>query len=379
MKRTLVLGLLMTCLAVLGAPAALAVSADLKSVEIDMVVRPDGKADVYESLDWTATGGVMHGFYFEGAAVRPVFNMKQCYADLGGGRRVGLDIRDLGNRRFDVVLAGGQGFTGSAIYFLNYGGDLSGPGLMGWTRSASYGDLFYLDWAPEQWDEPLQHRTVRIVLPIKVEGEKVDADVLSGLGFRTERYMNQENSIDAYGTKGADGWYLTVRFHQEPVQARQTQRLQFYLDRAKVPMQAGVLSESTSAGQGAGSAGGGAGAPGVTAPPGAGLWPYPGIPVAVIVFAVMAAIVLLLYVLKTRGYGKTLEKVEGIRWAGDNWIPPKLYGGTYQVKGKIVTDLHPIEVALLLEMPLQRVVAIMLEGLKRQGIIEVVSEDPLQI
>ena len=74
-----------------------------------------------------------------------------------------------------------------------------------------------------------------------------------------------------------------------------------------------------------------------------------------------------------------MEKVEGISWAGDNWIPPKLFAGTYTVKGKIVKDLHPVEVALLLEMPLQKVVAIMLEGLKRQGIIEVVTEDPLQI
>ncbi len=96
-------------------------------------------------------------------------------------------------------------------------------------------------------------------------------------------------------------------------------------------------------------------------------------------FAVLLALIILLYVLKSRGYGKTMEKVEGIKWAGDNWIPPKLFAGTYQVKGKIVKDLHPVEVALLLEMPLQSVVAIMLEGLKRQGIIEVVKEDPLQI
>ncbi|HYW84649.1 MAG TPA: hypothetical protein VFB30_15410, partial [Spirochaetia bacterium] len=96
-------------------------------------------------------------------------------------------------------------------------------------------------------------------------------------------------------------------------------------------------------------------------------------------FAIVLVAVLLLYILKARGYGRTMEKVEGIRWAGDNWIPPKLYSGTYQVKGKIVKDLHPIEVALLLEMPLQKVVAIMLEGLKRQGVVEVVSEDPLKI
>ena len=53
--------------------------------------------------------------------------------------------------------------------------------------------------------------------------------------------------------------------------------------------------------------------------------------------------------------------------------------GTYQVKGKIAEGLHPVEVALLLEMPMQKVVGIMLEGLKRPGIIEVVKEDPLQI
>ena len=62
-----------------------------------------------------------------------------------------------------------------------------------------------------------------------------------------------------------------------------------------------------------------------------------------------------------------MEKVEGIKWAGDNWIPPKLFAGTYAVKGKIAEDLHPVEVALLLEMPLQKVVGIMLEGLKRRA------------
>ena len=117
----------------------------------------------------------MHGFYFQGAAVRPVFNRDQCYADLGGKPRVGLDIRDLGSGRYDVVLAGGQGFTGSALYFLNYGGDLASAGLIGWTKSASFGELFYFDWAPEQWDQPLEHRTVRVVLPISVPQEKVGA------------------------------------------------------------------------------------------------------------------------------------------------------------------------------------------------------------
>jgi hypothetical protein len=372
MKKTHLIALMVLCATVVGAYAT---SVTLNSVEMDVVVRPDGKADFYESMDWQASGGQMHGFYFQGAAVRPVFNPDQCYADLAGNVRVGLSITDLGSGKYDVVLAGGRAFSGQAMYFLNYGGDLAGPGRMGWTKSTDYGELFYFDWAAEQWDYPMGHRTIRIELPIVVPGEKVEQETLTQAGFRTEPYVNKENGIDAYGAKGSDGkYYLTLRFHQENLPAYQTQRLQFYLNRAAIPMAAGVLVESTSTAPGAGAA---AGTTGETAAavPRASAGPI----AASVTLLVLLALVLLLYVLKTRGYGKTLEKVEGIKWAGDNWIPPKLFAGTYTVKGKIAEDLHPVEVALLLEWPLQKVVAIMLEGLKRQGIIDVVKEDPLQI
>ena len=71
-----------------------ALDAQLKSVEIDLVVRTDGKADVFYSLDWSASGGQMHGFYFQGAAATPVFNLERCYGDLGSGERVPLEIRN---------------------------------------------------------------------------------------------------------------------------------------------------------------------------------------------------------------------------------------------------------------------------------------------
>ncbi|MCX7040938.1 MAG: hypothetical protein NT005_17625, partial [Spirochaetes bacterium] len=79
MKRTALACILLLSLCAVG---AFALQADLKSAEIDLVVRTDGKADFYESLDWQASGGQMHGFYFEGAAVAPVFNREQCFADL---------------------------------------------------------------------------------------------------------------------------------------------------------------------------------------------------------------------------------------------------------------------------------------------------------
>src|SRR5208282_4698550 len=124
MKRKLLIGLLIFCAA---SWTSFGLSAVLASVETDVVLRSDGKALFFESLAWLATGGQMHGFYFEGAAVRPVFNLDQCYADLAGNVRVGLDISDMGGGKYDVVLAGGRRFTGSAMYFLAYGGDLAGP------------------------------------------------------------------------------------------------------------------------------------------------------------------------------------------------------------------------------------------------------------
>ncbi|TXT41726.1 MAG: hypothetical protein FD137_2652, partial [Spirochaetes bacterium] len=88
---------------------------------------------------------------------------------------------------------------------------------------------------------------------------------------------------------------------------------------------------------------------------------------------------MVLYARKLGGYGKKAALVKDLSWAGDTWIPPKLFSGTYQVKGKVAENLHPIQVALLLELPLARVVALILEGLKSQGIAEVLTEDPLRI
>ena len=44
-------------------------------------------------------------------------------------------------------------------------------------------------------------------------------------------------------------------------------------------------------------------------------------------------------------------------WAGDAWSPPRILVGSYQVPGKVAEGLHPVEVALLMELPLPRVAA----------------------
>ena len=97
------------------------------------------------------------------------------------------------------------------------------------------------------------------------------------------------------------------------------------------------------------------------------------------IFIPLILLSLFIFIRRYKSYLKGQETIKGISWAGSSWMPPKLLVGTFQVEGKVIEDLHPIEAALLLELPLPRIVAIMLDGLKEQKIIDIISKDPLII
>ena len=78
------------------------IDADLRSVEIDLFIRPDGKADIFYSLDWYVSSGDMSGFYFEGFGGTPVFNYNRCFADLENNQRVALEIIKI-NKEFKMI------------------------------------------------------------------------------------------------------------------------------------------------------------------------------------------------------------------------------------------------------------------------------------
>ncbi len=371
-----------TCITVvalaLALPAAApALEVELRSVETDLVVGKDGRGAVHERLDWRASGGQMHGFYFEGAAGTPEFDLERSHANLAGTTQVGLSITPLSPRRFDVVLAGGRGFSGLATYVLDYQVDLVGAGSVGITQSPEHGELYYFDWSPEEWKYPLQHRTIRVVLPIEVAGKKVSAEELARLGLRTEPHVNQENKFDVLGVQEGDLYHLTLRFHQTELASRQAQRIQFYLKREAMP--AGLAPVETG--------------PGSARPAGIPDEPRsapadephskatsdfgPLMPIAA--FALLILGLVLLFRAKARGFSRVAQGPGHLAWDEKRWSAPKLLVGTFQVKGKIVPDLHPVESALLLEKPLDRIVAIMLEGLQRNGVLRVESEKPLRI
>jgi hypothetical protein len=116
-----------------------ALNAELNSTEITLVLRTDGKADVYYTLDWSASGGRCTGSTSRARRLRlssiPTPAMPTFRAGCGGPRNKGSR-----GTKYDVILSEGKGFSGNAFYYLAYGADLSGSGLLGKTVSPSLGN-----------------------------------------------------------------------------------------------------------------------------------------------------------------------------------------------------------------------------------------------
>ena len=323
------------------------VNADLVSVDATVFLRPDGKAEISQRLEWAANGGgEMHGFYFQGEPFEPVWNRDRCWADLPDGKRYALSIRDSGGRRYDVVIAQGRGFSGKAFYNLAYAGDFASQGLIGKTRSADGKDLVYFDWGPPAWDEGLESRTLRIVFPRKVGAEKLSDEEKAAIPLLSEKGVNAENKIDWYGTKADDGSFLlTGLFYETDIAARAEQRIRLYFPAGYLDFSGAELSEP-----GADETESESPQFSEPAPPPdyleRNLRARPAVAAALI--AVLIALGLLLYSRRLSLFRRRKALLAGLAWAGDSWSPPKLLVGSYEVPGKVAEGLHPIEVALLM-------------------------------
>src|SRR5512142_1745989 len=144
----------------LGVPAAAFAQGALEWVEIDAALDAGGRATITYQVRWRTTG-TMHGFYFQGEAASPQF--QGGVAQLPGGRKVGLEIKPLEPGRWDIVLENGQAWgPGEATYVFSYQADLAAAGLVDQTTSPDGKPLVVLNWAPVQWDQPLEHETIAI-------------------------------------------------------------------------------------------------------------------------------------------------------------------------------------------------------------------------
>jgi hypothetical protein len=211
-------------------PASLwALETSVVSTDITIVLAPDLEATITQRVEWKASGGGMHGFYFEGEPFLPAFDPELSYADIPGGKRLRLDIKPMGGRKYDVVLANGASFSGTAFYTLSYRASFAKAGLVGRTKSAKGEELVYFDYAPVTWDSPLESRTLRLVLPKNVGGATLSNAEKSAIPMLTEVYVNEQNRIDWYGSPGTNSsWWLTGLFYQKNISTQASQRLQLY-------------------------------------------------------------------------------------------------------------------------------------------------------
>ena len=113
--------------------------------------------------------GTLHGFYFESRDRLPVgMAVDASYAVDSSGRRYALSMRKVGARKWDIVLANGQGVSsGTVTYVFVCQTDFARAGYVAPTRSADGRKLGVFNWAPSQWDEAAHqaHYTLTFLPP----------------------------------------------------------------------------------------------------------------------------------------------------------------------------------------------------------------------
>ena len=300
---------------------------------------------VVYKIRWQVNSGQMHGFYFEGLdRATPEFSLAGSNALDDRGRRYPLDITEVSAGKYDVVLANGRGIgPGEVTYIVVYKTDLSGAGMLDYTDS-EFGRLVVFNWAPVEWDQPLEHQTVYLHYPIPVDGREVTQERLQQVGFRTERFVNERYLISYYGQEYAGKHWLTVRFHRNDIPPRYNMRIQTYvIDKFFPDLHTGESGSEPPI----------PGGREIDEP--GGLNPV-GVVFAFVLGAALVAVGVLLVRAKYVAYSAAAAEMDNIRWDRADWAPPKIKVSSFRQEGKIA-DLHPIEAAFLLDIPVNKILA----------------------
>jgi hypothetical protein len=218
---------------------AQSLQADLRWVEVEVALAPDGRAMVQYKVRWNVTRGTMGAFYFQGEQAPIDWHGPGCGAVVDGQRRYDLDLKNLGDR-WDVVLAGGQRFgPGEITFVLTYFADYAAAGHVAATKSPEFGELIVFNWAPVQWDEALEHATVLVRWPLVVGQADLTLDEASELGLRTEPLVNQRYKLSYLGRRGtavsppvepaAGDRYLVIRAHRDQLSPKEKFPLTYYV------------------------------------------------------------------------------------------------------------------------------------------------------
>lgn len=192
----------------------------LRFVETEVLLFPDGKASVEYVVRYTVISGEFHGFYFEGLdRLIPVFDRENASAIDSQGNTYGLDIKGAGPGRYDIVLDRGRSVTsGDITYRFRFAADMDNAGYLALTTRDDR-ELVVFNWAPTQWDSPLEHYTVKVIYPLEYTSKQTDRSsietALLAQDFASERWMNQEYRIDYRLREVGGKQQIEVLLHKE--------------------------------------------------------------------------------------------------------------------------------------------------------------------
>ncbi|MDH5742693.1 MAG: DUF2207 domain-containing protein, partial [Candidatus Aminicenantes bacterium] len=351
----------------------------LQFVETEVVFFPDGKASVEYVVRYSVISGEFHGFYFGGFdRLTPHFDRTNASAIDSRGNTYGLDIKKVNATLYDIVLANGTGVSsGYVTYRFRFAADMFQAGYLAPTTAAEDRKLIVFNWAPTDWDQPLEHYTVKVVYPIEYTSPQTDRSAveakLLARGFATERFMNQEYKIDYRLRKVGGKQHIEVLLHKDNARTQYHFRIQQYID---ADVFTGIDTAQVS--------------PRETVPPAQRTLPseQPAskksrIPSSRWTLLIGFIIILLSGIFgvsrKHRSMVRAQSELDEVKWVREDWEPPKIELASFRKPGKIAKDLDPIEAGVFIGVPYKQIFSTILSQLVKRNCIEVVNRDPLRV
>ena len=237
-KKVLVYCLLL--LIILNIPFSVKVEAsdiaNLGFVETDIILFPDGDALVSYTIrynlvkDKTKLAFTMGGF----DKITPVFDFENAWVITDDNTSYGIDIVDLGGGDYDIINADEKRLGGEYLtYKFRFTANMARAGYLAKTTSHEGHDLVVFNWAPSEWDESMDHYTVRINYPLQFSHQSATREeveeFLLKYHFATEEWMNKEYLID-YKVEMIDGtFWVQVQLHKDNVPKNYSFKIQQYI------------------------------------------------------------------------------------------------------------------------------------------------------
>ena len=143
--------------------------ANLGFVETDVILQPDGKAIISYTIRYNLVPGkTMLAFTMDGfERLNPVFDTDYAWVITDDNTSHAVDIIPLSGGAYDIINANEQRLGGEYLtYKIRFAADMADAGYLERTTSDEGKKLVVFNWAPVEWDEPMESYTVTVNYPL---------------------------------------------------------------------------------------------------------------------------------------------------------------------------------------------------------------------